>query len=938
MKQNYFLFVLAFISMNVYSQDIKNYYVVVKNNHSIEPLSKTSNSNGYLDLTFSEQSLENFFDSKIIYKYEKAFPGTNSQLLNRTYLVSVLNSTNFKQDLNQFNEIDFIESIPETIPMEYPNDTYILGEKNDRTFDLVRAPLAWEITKGNNPNVLIGIVDTGFNIEHEDLNDNIVQHIGSTYYSQTSHHGTSVSGFASAVTNNNKGVASIGYNTKMVTASYSNSGMTGTQMVHHVAQIQDVRVINTAWLSSCEFSVVDNEAYREVWEDFGVVVVSSAGNGINRAMCEPNSTVLLYPAAYDYTISVSSVGSTYPIGTVWTHQGQEYEGVWNDCHQIIINLDDPEADTHQHNEKVDIVAPGYNLPNVVAPDNTYSNDGWGTSFSSPQVSAAAALILSVKPELTPDQVRDILKNTSDDIYWIPYNEPYIGLLGTGRLNVFRAVKTADCLDEQNPIVDFMIKDSKQDVGHEPNNNTAYMWTSSDILVRNQNDGKLIPVHQNPTYDGINPNYIYVRVTNLGCQTSSGNDLVKVNWAKANTSLSYPEYWNGDIVINGVHFGGEVGTGVIPPLEPGQEALIEIPWNVPDPEDYQNINENPWHFCLLAEIISDDDPLTSPYTSNPNYMVRNNNNLAWRNITVIDISNKKDIGAAFAVSNPYNYTKTYFLELVKEDTETGKAIYEEAEVAVKMDNVLYAAWERGGKTASQLEDTNDEKKKIVKGNNVIIDNLQLNANELGTIYLSFNFLTKKATEKNKYRYHVIQRDASTGEIMGGETFEIKKKPRNLFNANAGSDREIFKNEEVILTAEDIFEAAEYNWYDENGNLIYTGQNLTVSPEITKKYKLEVITEDGFKDYGEVEVKVNPYKLIGLSPNPANSQIQVNYDIENSTSAYIMITGVTNGVSNNYVLNTNSTQTTISLNNYQSGHYIVTLVCDGQIVDSKNLIKN
>lgn len=625
MKRNYFLFVLVFISVNLFSQDLKNYYVVVKNNYSIEPLFKTSNSDGSLDLIFSEQSLENFFDSKIIYKYEKAFPGTNSELLSRTYLVSVLNSTNFKQDLNQLNEIDFIESIPETIPMEYPNDTYILGEKNDRTFDLVRAPLAWEITKGNNLNVLIGIVDTGFNIEHEDLNDNIVQHIGSTYYSQTSHHGTSVSGFASAVTNNSKGVASIGYNTKMVTAS--SSGMTGTQRVHQVAQIQDVRVINTAWLSSCEFSVVDNEAYREVWEDFGVVVVSSAGNGINRAMCEPNSTVLLYPAAYDYTISVSSVGSTYPIGTVWTHQGQEYEGVWNDCHQIIINLDDPEADTHQHNPKVDIVAPGYNLPNVVNPDNTYSNDGWGTSFSSPQVSAAAALILSVKPKLTPDQVRDILKNTADDIYWIPYNEPYIGLLGTGRLNVFRAVKTADCLDEQNPIVDFMIKDSKQDVGHEPNNNTEYMWTSSDIFVRNQNDGKLIPVHQNPAYDGINPNYIYVRVTNLGCQTSSGSDLVKVNWAKANTSLSYPEYWNGNIVINGVDFGGEVGTGVIPPLEPGQEALIEIPWNVPDPKDYQNINENPWHFCLLAEIISDDDLLTSPYTSNPNYMVRNNNNLA-----------------------------------------------------------------------------------------------------------------------------------------------------------------------------------------------------------------------------------------------------------------------------------------------------------------------
>lgn len=112
MKRNYFLFVLVFISVNLFSQDLKNYYVVVKNNYSIEPLSKTSNSDGSLDLIFSEQSLENFFDSKIIYKYEKAFPGTNSELLSRTYLVSVLNSTNFKQDLNQLNEIDFIESIP----------------------------------------------------------------------------------------------------------------------------------------------------------------------------------------------------------------------------------------------------------------------------------------------------------------------------------------------------------------------------------------------------------------------------------------------------------------------------------------------------------------------------------------------------------------------------------------------------------------------------------------------------------------------------------------------------------------------------------------------------------------------------------------------------------------------------------------------------------
>ncbi|WP_068599414.1 S8 family serine peptidase [Vaginella massiliensis] len=943
MKQNYFLFVLFFISVNLFSQDLKNYYVVVKNNYSIEPLSKTSNSDGSLNLTFSQQSLQNFFDSKVIFEYQKSFPGTNSSLLQRIYRISTQNVTNFLNEAKNLQEIDFVTEIPELQYLQYPNDITLLSEGNERALELVRAPLAWEITTGGNPNVMIGIADGGFNTNHEDLSDNIFQHFGNV--SSSGGHGTIVSGYASATTNNNIGVSSIGYNTKLITGDrysydydiyddiYIHSG---TEMVHFLAQVPGVRVVNTAWVSTCgtdpDYLEIEQEVYREIWEDFGVVVVSAAGNG---STCGgPNNYV--YPAAHEYTIAVSSVGTSFPIGYVNINEDGEHLIEWNDCHQNGIDLSNPDTNTHQHNDKVDIVAPGYAIPGGIQGNNEYTKC-WGTSCASPQVSAAAALVMSVEPELTPNQVRDILKSTADDIYWIPYNEPYIGLLGTGRLNVFRAVKTADCLDEQNPIVDFMIKDSKQDVGHEPNNNTEYMWTSSDIFVRNQNDGKLIPVHQNPTYDGINPNYIYVRVTNLGCQTSSGNDLVKVNWAKANTSLAYPEYWNGDIVINGVDFGGEVGTGVIPSLEPGQEALVEIPWNVPNPEDYQNINDNPWHFCLLAEIISDDDSLTSPHTPNPNHMVRNNNNLAWKNITVIDVSNKIDIGAAVAVTNPSDTPRTFFLEFIKEDTETGKPIYEEAEVGVKMDDILYAAWERGGKAASQLDDTNDEKKKIVKGNNVILDNLQLNANELGTVHLSFSFLTKEATEKNNYRYHVIQKDASTGEIMGGETFEIKKKERNLFTANAGNDLEIDKDETVTLTAEDIFEAAVYNWYDEDGNLIYTGKEFEVSPEITKIYKLEVITEDGFKDYSEVEVKVNPYKLISLSPNPAISQVQINYDIENSTSAYVIVTGVTNGFSNNYVLNISSTQTTINLNDYQAGHYIVTLVCDGQIVNSKNLIK-
>ncbi|MDR2205144.1 MAG: hypothetical protein LBE36_03175 [Flavobacteriaceae bacterium] len=255
----------------------------------------------------------------------------------------------------------------------------------------------------------------------------------------------------------------------------------------------------------------------------------------------------------------------------------------------------------------------------------------------------------------------------------------------------------------------------------------------------------------------------------------------------------------------------------------------------------------------------------------------------------------------------------------------------------MDDVILNAWERGGSTPSNIENTQNEKRKIVRKNNVILENINLNANEIGTVYLSFNFLTENMTDKEEYRYHVIQRDSETGEIMGGETFDIYKKPRPAFAANA-NNQEAEKNEPVTISATEISEPATYNWYDENGNLIYTGKDFTVVQEVTKTYKLEVIALDGFKDYSEVQVKVTPYKFINMAPNPASNEVMLQYDIENASSAYVVIASLSTGNSNNYILDTASSQKTINISTYPAGQYSVVLIVDGQIINSKNLIKN
>ncbi|MEZ4778344.1 MAG: hypothetical protein R2786_03080 [Flavobacteriaceae bacterium] len=160
----------------------------------------------------------------------------------------------------------------------------------------------------------------------------------------------------------------------------------------------------------------------------------------------------------------------------------------------------------------------------------------------------------------------------------------------------------------------------------------------------------------------------------------------------------------------------------------------------------------------------------------------------------------------------------------------------------------------------------------------------------------------------------------------------------FDANAGNDETINKNETITINAGDINQSAIYNWYDPEGNLLYTGTDLTITPQMTKTYKLEVVSSiSGFKDYDEVTVSVNPYFIDTLIPNPASSQVTVNYLIDGCSSAYLMLVNTQTGSSDNYILDVTTSNTSIDISAYNTGLYSIILICDGEIQNSKTLIK-
>lgn len=870
----------------------------------------------------------------------------------------------------------------------------------------IDAPEAWDITKGS-PNVIVAIIDQGVTSNHPDLpNTRQVRLNGSNFAYQydgtndpndpsptvsttsRNNHGNACAGIVAATQDNGEGITGIAPLCKIMPIKIP---LVGSFPANVFADAIDFAVANNA-------DIISNSwGYGNQDPNFQPVIVSaitnaiannklvvfSAGNTADRVNGENGFVTFPANADIEDLITVgasdrnnnqanyspnnnpylsayaSSIEIVAPSNSAYNNQVTgESLNIWT--------MDIPGENYGENSwRETDYGLPlmGELLPDSGINYNSYTGRMGGTSAAAPQIAGVLALMKSVNPCYSVSQLKKILQTTADkiggfDYNWNPDFIPGSSIeVGYGKVNAYKAVHMAQLLNTSS--FDLMIKDSAVDNGAEPNIVTPYMWTSEDIWVRNQPDGMWYHEHQNPVYNAQGtPNYVYVRVTNKSCFPANGYELLNLYWAKAATSLAWPQNWNGSLTVfnpnlppaqQNVLLGKKIKSIQLPYIAAGEEFIWEFEWKVPNPLDYSIINTEPWHFCLLARIEANLDPIHTPEVENLNINVKNNNNIAWKNVTVINpIPNPvsgggdvgSEIGGVIAVGNPYHEPHTFYLELVKEELESGKPIFEEAEVGIKMDDILYKAWERGGKIAQEVNATTDEKKKIVKGNNVILDNIAFNGDETGTLNLTFNFLTKELTEKSKFVYHVIQKDNETGEIIGGETYVIKKQVRPPFIADAGGDIVINKNDIITISATQINEAAIYNWYDADGKLVFTGKDLTIATEIATKYKLEVIaTIDGFKDYTEVNVNFKPNTLEVIAPNPASNTANISYKLNDVNSAYLMVLGSygTSGTTNNYILDVNSSNTNIDLTNYHNGFYTVALVCNGQIVDAKTLVK-
>ena len=320
----------------------------------------------------------------------------------------------------------------------------------------IGVPQVWQETTGST-DVIVAILDAGFDLDHEDLvnqywhnkleiPDNHKDDDGNGYEDDVSgwdfvdsdpdaspkisepfndtiiSHGTAIAGIIGAETQNGIGIAGINQKISIMPLRILNEKGAGSTF--DVRQAIEYAVNNGAQVINLSFTSDQPDmllAKTIAWAvDQGAVVISAVGNGDRDVNLKSS-----YPACYDLLLKKEIV-----IGVAATDKNDQ-KASFSNFGETCTDLSAPGTN---------IFSSVYNDASNLLTSTSYGSPWEGTSIAAPMVSAAAAILKSRYPSLTPEQIRLSLKLTVD-----PVKETSVEArkrLGSGRLNIANALKAA----------------------------------------------------------------------------------------------------------------------------------------------------------------------------------------------------------------------------------------------------------------------------------------------------------------------------------------------------------------------------------------------------------------------------------------------------------------------------------------------------------------
>jgi len=396
--------------------------------------------------------------------------------------------------LTRFSHPNFISKVE--LHQQIPNDPYFANQfslnntgqvftdghwgANDADID---APEAWTLTQGSN-NIIIAVLDQGLSPDHPDLpNARQIRLNGSNFAdgdpndpspTANNNHGNGCAGIIGATQNNNQGISGIAPNCRIMPIRIFNtngSGITADRLSDAInfARNNGADIISNSWgygigaTNPNLYPVIRDAIVNAITlgrNGLGCIVVFSASNSADHAHNVIGE--IRFPANVDVA-GVLTVGASdrddwqanySPTSNPSSSNNQmidivapshrayscQIAGETFEAWSIDIPGNDGYNPVHS-NDCQNSILPGIGtiLPNAGVNNLSYTARFGGTSYSCPQVAGVAALMLSINPNLTKQQVFDILTTNADRVGGYVYTNGRSNELGFGRLNANRAV-------------------------------------------------------------------------------------------------------------------------------------------------------------------------------------------------------------------------------------------------------------------------------------------------------------------------------------------------------------------------------------------------------------------------------------------------------------------------------------------------------------------
>ena len=338
-----------------------------------------------------------------------------------------------------------------TFPYERSEEKDVLNQLSfDKDPVLKGSGYSLEITKaleayekigfGDSP-VLVGIMDSGVSLTHEDLKDangqsiikdHFVQKIvqqsdgiafagweSSTTEADLQGHGTHCVGIMAAPMDNGKGIVGVsGKNTKVVMYRGMFDPVDKNGNFREFCSMDAIRKF-----TDYVINMRNNDGLKQACVPINLsigtpqpspfaneVINYALANGVLPVVAMGNDGLRTpsYPSAYK---GVLAVGSSNGSDRVSAYSNT---GAW-----------------------ISIVAPGENITSLKHSDDSGYVTFNGTSMAAPFVAGAVAYLAGLNPEITPQQMKSILERTADKIEG---DEDFNTKRGYGRINVYKAAQ------------------------------------------------------------------------------------------------------------------------------------------------------------------------------------------------------------------------------------------------------------------------------------------------------------------------------------------------------------------------------------------------------------------------------------------------------------------------------------------------------------------